>query len=181
MQFFIGKNFCFPENAKTATNSLCYSIVHNDYPELLEGLSDNDKDNPYLWRSLVPQTETPNKPVVMLFREPVDRFISAASMNHGLYDIEDIIKSLQAESGAWHEGHLFKRQSDYISRAKALNLDVAIFKFPHQIDDFLHMVGYDSIPKLNECNSLQKKLLTKSQVDFVNDYYAEDVAFFNQM
>ena len=177
MQYFISKDFCFPENAKTSSNAVCHAILQKDFPEKFAEINEADAaENPFIYRTHVEQTDTPQLPILMLMREPVDRFISAASMNHGLWDVQEIIDSLTSGTGYWAEGHLFQKQSDFVIEGKT-----TIFKFPDQLKEFCAKAGFQfPLPKLNEATG-EKKTLTPEQLAFVQEYYADDINLFGSL
>lgn len=164
MQYFIGKRNCFPTNSKAGKHSICKVLVENDFPEKLDGLEDISEHTYY---TLVEQTDAPKLPVLMLFRDPVERFISGASMNHGLIPIEESLAML---------GHnQFDKQIDYIIEGKTI-----IFKFPEEIGAFCEAAGFPNLPKINEANG-EKKVLTEEQLQIVKNFYADDIAFYETL
>lgn len=177
MQYFIGKNFCFPEIGGNATNASCYAILAADFPELLAEISEEEKtDNPFCYRNRIDQTDAPDKPILMLMREPVDRFISRASMNHGVHDVDEIIESLRTGEGWAAESHVFHRQVDYVIKGST-----TIFKFPEQLQEFCQAAGFDyPLPKINEANG-EKKILTEAQLAFVREYYKADLSLWGSL
>lgn len=160
MQYFVGKNHCFATNSKASKHSICKALVEKDYPEKLEGLEDISEHTYY---TLVPQTDTPELPVLMFVRDPVERFISAASMNHGLIPIEESLAMLGQNQ--------FDKQKDYYIEGKT-----TVFKFPEQIAEFCEAAGFEKLDKLNEANG-EKKVLTEEQLQIVKDFYADDIAW----
>jgi len=164
MEYFIGKTHCFSTNSKTAKHSVCKAILEKDYPEKLEGLELSEGLPPYY--GLVPSTDAPEKPILMLFREPIDRFISAASMNHGLNDIEESLAKLGE--------YPFDKQVDYIIEGQT-----TVFKFPEQLEQFCEAAGFPyPLEKINEATA-GKKELTPEQLATVEQFFADDIAFFN--
>lgn len=169
MQFFEGKDFCFATNSKAGKHSICKAIVEKDYPDKLWGLVDVEELTYY---TLTPQTDTPTKPVLMLVRDPMERFISAASMNHGHIDIEDALAGMGSEP--------YERQVDYVKSAKEAGQEIKLFKFPTHLKAFCKAAGFTGLDILNRATA-EPKILTPEQEDLVRVFYADDIELFNSI
>lgn len=163
MQYFKGKDHCFATNSKVMKQAICYGIVKKDWPEKLEELQDPHFLTYY---TMIEQTDAPEKPVLMLMRDPVERFLSACAMNNTTVD--DAIAVMQ-------EGHpLFDKQSDYVTP------DTTIFRYPDQIKEFCDAAGFAPLPVLNQ-SEYPKPKLTKKQKAAVEAYYADDISLWESL
>lgn len=113
----------------------------------------------------VPQVSKADHPVKMLFREPVERFLSAtAVLNY---------PNLQAAIGDIENGdEHFGKQSDFITG------DTKIFKFPERYEEFCKEI---QIPIYHVGQSYEKFIPTRKQREFLENYYASDYAIWEAL
>ncbi len=173
INYLISKTHCIANNAKCHTNAICRAIINRDFPEIVEEIRTLDSAPELIHRSYVETTEEPHLPVIMLMRDPIDRFISAASMNDAL-ELDDIFADLQ-NGGEWTEDHVMLRQSDYVRPG------IKIFQFPDQARQFCEEAGFKfPLATLNK-NKGEKITLTEEQLAIVKEYYAEDIKLFSSL
>lgn len=165
MQYFITPNNCIALNSKVATNSIAKAIVQTYYPDKVEMcIIESD----YQWRSFIEQTDTPDKPVLMLLRDPIERFVSAVAMLN--LDPAEVIKDIGS-----YEPNYFQPQSLFLDD----HPDAKVFLFPSQIDEFCKAAGFPELPAINEAKN-PKPELTKEQIEFLKEYYATDIKLFKK-
>lgn len=181
INYLITKTHCIANNAKCHTNAICRAIVNRDLPDAaaeIRAIQDEAKmrgeEVPELiHRSYIETTEDPHLPVAILMREPIDRFISAASMNDA-HELEDIFEDLK-NGGEWTEDHVMLRQSDYVRPG------AKIFRFPEDTRAFCQEVGFKLPLATVNKNKGKKIVLTDEQLAIVKEYYAEDIKLFSSL
>lgn len=167
MQYLVTPKHCIALNSKVATNSICMAIVEAYFPERVE-LCIIESD--YQWRSFVEQTDKPELPVLMLVRDPVERFKAVVSMLN--LDAADVIADIKS-----YEPNYFEPQSLFVKDSPKAKL----FAFPSQLKEFCAEAGFKfPLPELNPPKN-KKVELTSDQIAFVKDYYAEDVKLFSKV
>jgi len=208
MFYFILPDCCIAFNAKVASTALAFSIVHKYYPERLvdtlerhrkntEGLSAefiktlpesiqksiyNDKcDSVAFWQSVCLTKPNPNPPILLLVREPVDRFVSAVA--HLQIDPEVTISALESNGkmvfqklprNARNDTHLLPQ---HIYNGP----DTKLYKFPDDLEKLCRDANLDwPLPRVNE-GKYTKPVLTEEQIKRVEAYYAEDMKIWNSM
>lgn len=208
MQYFVLPKCCLAFNAKVASTALACSIVKKYYPDKLQECLDrfnsvasrlppefieklpesiqhtikNDKlDSAAFWQNVCVKVNVPDKPVFLLVREPVDRFISAVA--HLQIDPEKTLTALENNEkmifqvlmrNARNDTHLLP-QHIYNSPFTKL------YKFPNQIEQLCKDADIDyPLPKVNE-GKYTKPILTKDQIKRVKKYYKEDVILFDSI
>ncbi len=160
MQYFIlPDGTCIARIHRAASRAIAKAIAMAFYPDLIPQAPDDN-----IWLSCCPQTEHPKGRIIALIREPVERFISAASMP-GM-NISEIISGLK--DGTLNDPH-FWRQSDYQASK--------IYTFP-KIQAFCKDAGFPELETIADSNP--KPLLAPEQAAFVQNYYATDVSLFKE-
>lgn len=156
--------------------SLAKAIVQKYYPELMAGVNtalplEQRFLDDALWLSLAPQTETPDTPVMLLVRDPIDRFLSAMAMMPHL-NVDDTILELRQYGPLAKDPH-FARQSDF-SASK-------FYQFPDQIEQLCNDAGLPCpLPVINEGVN-EKPQLSDSQRRALEGYYAADIKLFSSV
>ena len=129
-----------PNNSRVASVSVKFAI-HNKF-KLAAGIDGS-----------------PTKPVFMLVREPVSRYISALRKG----PIEP------------NTGNHFGLQSDL-----AVGPQVHLYRFPEELEAFGRDTGLGPIPWMNE-SSAPKPSLSPRETDMVLERYAKDVELFSRL
>lgn len=171
MQFIETENHSIAVIPKALSMSICcaymntfkYDVIAHRLKNSVAPIEDVE------YKIMAEKTETPTKETVALIREPIDRFLSACAMNNT--DVAETIEALKTGEG-WQATHpIFEKQS--------YNYD-KVFKFPAQTDDFCKYVGLPyPLPKLNESKNPKAKL-TKEQIKFLENYYADDIKLYGK-
>lgn len=175
MQYFVTEGYCVGVISKNGTNSFCEAQVRHSKPNAYEELKVADND--FTFRSMVEQTDKPDRPVVLMVRDPIERFISAVSMNNCAISIAEVIKDLQT-GGEWSKHPLYQRQSDFMTDARAHGMPVILFSFPRDIKLFCETLGFEyPLPHRNE-NKGEKAKLAKNIGSFLQEYYSDDITLY---
>ena len=187
MRYFITPKYDVAFNPKVGSSTLARAIVRAFYPEV-EGKiqkaaypAGKNPDNSQ-WQSLCPNTETPERPVILLVRDPALRFRSAMAQFR-LTDVDAAMDSL--ENGTpiplaravrpLHENVHFQRQSALAAGTTKL------YRFPDDLDAAAVEIGLSlPLPIINEATD-EKPALTPEQEERVRSYYAADVALYESI
>jgi hypothetical protein len=182
MFYQITPKYCFAVNPKVGCTSFSRAIVETHYPELFETARQNGvvPDN-YPWILLSPLVTVPDRPVVLLVRNPVDRFISAICqtklpaavaldclLNDGFYHFSNRSKPTRLR-----EDEHFRPQS------RLVTANTTVLLFPDQIQIAANLLQLGALPHLNQ-NLHGKPTLTAAQTSQVNYLYAADLELFQR-
>lgn len=176
-------DYCVAHNPKAACTSFAQAIIKTFYPQINEEI--NNTSTVFFGAKyilLCPRVEVPNKPVVCLIRNPVDRFCSAIKQVD--IDINTAIDCLSNDK-EYHfpiyskpkklreDGH-FREQNKLITDSSHL------FKFPEEIDAMAKFIGITAeMPHLNKSD--KKIVLNDQQAEFVAAYYSKDMEIYKQL
>lgn len=177
--YYITPNYSIAVNADAASNTLARSIIAAFYPEQETKIqraaypSGKGPDS-FLARGLCPTEQKPTKPVVLIVRDPAERFRSALA-RLGLVDVDAAIDELGRydderrplrESDHFHHQHLLAKPSARVFRLE--NLDAAAT-----------LIGLSlPLPVINEAVR-PKPTLTPEQANRVLAHYAIDQAMYD--
>lgn len=183
MRYFITPNYCVPLNAKCGSSSLCRRIIAVYYPETetqLQGAHyppgfDADKIPPHRF---VPDMASPDRPVAMLVREPLERFLSGvAYLNIDLDAAVDSLlngTSVPASRGNRQRSIRVDRNVHFAPQSEMPYGETHLFRFPDHIQDIATLLGLGPVPQLNITAS-QKPPVTEEQRSAILGHYASDV------
>lgn len=100
MYYYITPNYSVALNAKVGSSTMARLIIKQFYPKehkkivyarFPNGISEHQKQ----WHWMCPGSPNPDKPIILMIRNPVDRFITACQqINIQLCDIDKAIDSL---------------------------------------------------------------------------------------
>jgi hypothetical protein len=189
MRYFITPNYCVPLNAKCGSSSLCRRIIATYYPEVEGRLQrahyppglNADKIQPHRF---VPDIETPDRPVAMLVREPLERFLSGvAYLNIDLDDAIDSLLNGTSVPASKRDVQGTVRVNTNVHFAKQSKMpygETHLFRFPDHIPEIAALLGLGAIPELNVTPS-PKPAATEAQRQAILDYYADDVVLYESI
>jgi hypothetical protein len=186
MRYFITPNYFVPLNAKCGSSSLCRRIIVTYYPEIESKLQrahypagfDADKIQPH---NFVPDTSRPDRPVAMLVREPLDRFLSGVAYLN--IDLEAAIDSLfngtptQASRSNRQLTIHVNRNIHFAKQSEMPYGETHLFRFPDHIQDIAALLGIGPVPQLN-ITPKPKPSVTDEQRNAILGYYAADVELY---
>lgn len=164
MQYFVTPSHCIAVNCKVASESICEAIVRNFG-------SHYQRHN--FWREMVDQTDTPDKPCVMLIRHPVERFLSTFAMMRDAGDDSITVDGLLDLLKQNTDDPRLQPQSDFVKDVP----DIKVFAYPWQIDGFCDYVGIDYL-NLNNASKSKKPKLTSLQIEAIKSYYSADLELY---
>ena len=176
-------------NAKCCTSSFIREIVRTYYPDIEQLISTaaypegKSADNTQ-HHNFVTYRVNPDRPVVLLVRDPVERFRSAmAQHNLTAEDVDGVLDELRDET------------TNYVQRLRGPKLaanvhflpqdrfagDVSYFRAPDQIAEAAAALGIAVPGVINESEAGSKPDLTAEQIDRVRSWYADDVALWESL
>lgn len=185
--YFITPNYSVAFNAKAGSATLAREIIRNFYPEIearIQGAhypADKGPDSA-LWHGLVPKEKEPSKPVVVIVREPVDRFKSAVAFMR-LDDVDGVLDSLEGGSDVTgSKGRKFdaKENPHFLKQVSLITPGANVFKL-EEIDSAAELIGM-GLPLIvaNESQN-EKPTLTPEQQSRIVSYYADDIAMYSSL
>lgn len=181
-------NYCVAYNGKAGISSFARAIITKYFPEhepqvkqLLEENIENHHRHLYFF--MVKKVITANKPVVLLVRNPIDRFLSAMNQIH-FEDVDAALNALENKSTLkipvnskplylYQDVH-FRKQISYLSHENYL------FRFPDHILEAAELLELGYIMKLNSSRK-PKIQLSESQLKRVKDFYKKDLQLFDSI
>jgi len=182
-KYFIAGDKLLGFNAKCCTTALCREIIRTYYPDLEEFIQAAsypegvtvDTARHHRW---VPQRINPDRPVVVLLRDPAERFRSAMA-EVGLDDVDAVLAELAAESGDYGRGpagRLLAANVHFLPQTR-FEGDITYYTEP---DEAAAALGVQvPLPTANE--SSQKPTLTPSQEHAVREWYANDQTLWDSL
>jgi hypothetical protein len=203
MQYFVLPHCCIAFNAKVASSALASAIVRKYHPDRLEkALSEYEKkwsqfsdefkaslpesfqrmfrsdmnDSISFWQNLCTITRNPELPVLLLIRNPVDRFLSGAS--YLSQDIDKLLTALEKDDEEYVLESLpikITKNTHFIKQSWLIKGDTRLYSFPEQLQQFCRDAGLEwPLQRVNEGKNI-KPVLTERQIKRIEAYYAEDV------
>ena len=129
----------------------------------------------------VDKLSEPDRPVVVVLRDPVQRFLSAM-VQTGLDDVAAVIDELQTEAGLVesHEGGgLLSEDVHFLPQSRFTG---QLKYFPiSRIADAAAELGVRRPLRLNASDPARRPAITQDQAEAVRNYYAADVALWRQV
>lgn len=182
--YFIAGEKLLAFNAKCCTSALVREIIRTYHPEAEEIISNAsypdgvtvDTAQHHRW---CPSRINPDRPVVVVIRDPVDRFRSAMAQV-GLTDADAVLQEFADEAGNV-TGRYGRKISANIHFLKQTRFDGDVTYYPMtRVDDAAAALGLTTpLPVINE--RPDKPTLTAAQEQAVRDWYAEDVALWESL
>jgi hypothetical protein len=188
LPFFVTPKYNVAINAKVCTSSLARAILETHYPDTADKYrraafpAGKTYEN-VMWQSAVPKTTEPTLPVVLLVREPVDRFLSAMAQ----VQITDVDAALDAlEKGTpilcprpntvqdLRDNEHFVLQSVFLK----VTSEALLYRYPVDLEALAGLLELQyPLPVMNE-TVVEKVMLTEPQNERVLAYYADDANLF---
>lgn len=169
MRYFVAPTHCLAANHRAGTTALAKVVVTTFYPELLAGVNDalpaaERFNDPHVYKALCPTTEEPERQVLVLVREPVERFLSMLSLL-GM-GVGEALADEELMAG------------DHFAPQAAFECDKA-FRFPDQIAEFCAEAGLPGLELVNEGGP--KPEITDAERGLVEARYADDVKLYRSL
>jgi hypothetical protein len=190
MRYFITPNYCVPLNAKCGSSSLCRRIIATYYPDTEQKLQnahypagfDADKIQPH---QFLPETHRPDRPVAMLVREPLDRFLSGVAYLN--IDLDAAIDSLingtatTASKGNGRNRSIRVKNNIHFSPQSEMPYgETHLFRFPDHIQEMADLIGIGSVPHLN-ATPVSKPTPSEEQRAAILAHYSADVSLYESI
>lgn len=176
--YFVAGDRLLGFNAKAGSSSLVREIIRRYYPEHESGLT---FDGNVRHHGCVEKLSEPDRPVVVVLRDPVQRFLSAM-VQTGLDDVAAVMEELQTDAGRVEsregggllsEDVHFLPQSRFTGELKYFPID--------RIGEAAAELGVRRPLRLNASDPSRRPAITQAQADAVRDYYAADVDLWQQV
>lgn len=176
--YFVAGDRLLAFNAKAGSSSLVREIIRRYYPAHETSLSFNHNVRHH---GCVDKLAKPDRPVVVVVRDPVDRFLSAM-VQTGLADVDAVINELTTDAGnvvSIEAGGLLSEDVHFLPQSRFAG---EIRWFPiHRIDDAADELGVRRPLRLNASDPAQRPTITQAHAEAVRDYYAADVELWQQV
>jgi hypothetical protein len=184
--YFITPNYSVVENYKCGSSTLARAIIKEFYPteenSIQKAAYPPDKSpNNVQWHFLCPKEKEPSKQVLIVVRNPVQRFLSALGQ-FNLTDVDEVLYALEnktliafpRKNVKVAENNHFTFQSDKI-------LSSALCYKMSDLNLAAEEIGLTlPLPVINEAGGI-KPQLTQEQTARIEQYYAKDMALYNSI
>jgi hypothetical protein len=192
--FICNENWLLAFNPKCASNSFAYAILKRYYPEFLKKINPQRLATDQLaYHNKVPKRFHPDRPVIQIFRDPVEKFKSSVAFLELLQivTVEEIIEDLINETDkvlkiAKHTNkrimyHRFctpiYKNIHFLIQERFHAKDLHYFRMHDQLEKAAELLDLDfPLKRINPSKTAEKPVLTKSQIDQIQEYYAIDMA-----
>lgn len=182
--YFIAGDKLLAFNAKCCTTALVREIIRTYHPEAEDIISSAsypegvtvETAQHHRW---CPARINPDRPVIVVVRDPVERFRSAMAQV-GLTDADAILQEFVSEAGEV-VGRNGRKISGNIHFLKQTRFEGDITYYPMtKVDDAAAALGLATpLPIMNE--HPDKPVLTAAQEQAVREWYAEDQALWESL
>lgn len=164
--YFDTPNYAIPVNFRGFSSNLCLLIIRSFYPEISKRVDESyDEFREIKWHSVVPQIkhEDLNKPVAMLFMDPVIRYFACCRKEKVSFFNSPL--DLINNSKKWFSFHFWIQSRFLLDSTQPIYL----FKFPEHVNQFCDFVGIDKkyLPIVN------KRPLTRFQLNFLDNHLSD--------
>ena len=182
--YFITPNYSVAVNPKAGSSTLARAIIAAFHPDKEEFIQSKpypglDGVGPHvtLTHWICPQEKEPSKPVVLIVREPVDRFRSALAQTRQT-DVEAALAALEQDGEVQFLSYTGKiRKNVHFSHQHKLLNGGTAFRLEN-LDAAALYIGLSlPLPKINEAKR-PKPALTPEQEQRVLSYYSADAALY---
>lgn len=185
-KYFVAGDKLLGWNAKCCSSGLIREIIRSYYPEIESLITTaaypegKNAENSQHHRH-VPARINPDRPVVVVVRDPVDRFRSAMAQV-GLSDVDAVLEELESEQGSVGVGPLGRLLAGNVHFAPQTRFDGQITYYRvDQIAEAAAALGIDTPQHINEAAEGTKPELTPAQEQAVREWYADDVALWESL
>lgn len=182
--YFIAGEKLLAFNAKCCTSSLVREIIRTYHPEAEEIIANAvypdgitvDTAQHHRW---CPARINPDRPVIVVLRDPVERFRSAMAQT-GLTDADAILQEFADEAGIvrGRDGRKISLNVHFLRQTR-FEGDITYYKMDN-VDAAAAALGLQTpLPHANE--AVEKPTLTADQEAAVRAWYAEDQALWDSL
>jgi len=183
--YFNTPNLHVALNAKCASASVSRALINAFYPDVKSSIENaayptGKGPDSFNWHMMCPGTNKPDRPVVVLVRDVVDRFCSGVAYLN--LDLDAALSSL-----ATGEPIAFRKRSmpvmsniHFAKQSRLLSGQTHLFRMPNHIPEFCQFIGIDQLEPVNRAPS-SKPTLSEEQRSVVLSAYSEDVELFDSI
>jgi len=175
-------NYCVAINPKVGCTSFAKAIINTFYPDIDKEINNTSTifhGPKYIL--LCPKIQIPNKPVVCLVRDPIERFASA--INETGINIDEAVKCLLNDEyyhfPIYSKPKRLREDGHFRQQFKLITNEAHLFKFPEEIEIMANFIGISKIDNLNKSD--RKIELKQKHIDFILDYYYKDFELYKKV
>lgn len=182
MKYFLAGPYAVALNAKSGSSSMCLAIIkrwHSAiYQSLVTGAYPVGKTMYNVpWHGICPSSKTPDTPVVVMVRDPVERFLSGVTYLN--IDLAEAIDSLSnGTMVSTNRGSInVATNIHFWHQHRACRGETHLFRFPQHVAEAQVLLDLEEFPHTN-AGSSAKPTLTPEQRDVVEQHYAIDMGLY---
>jgi len=182
MRYQITPSYCFAVNPKVGCTSFSRAIVETHYPAIYAAeIKQGANPDKYSWAAYCPNLETPDRPVLLLVRHPVDRFISAVQQVSLSVEVAlDCLLNNIPYSFPHRSKPTYLRDDEHFScQSRLVTVGATVLLFPDQLQTAVNLLQLKGLPHLNQARG-PKPTLTAAQISQVAYLYAKDLELFER-
>lgn len=176
--YFVAGDRLLGFNAKAGSSSLVREIIRAYYPSHENTLRFGRSVRHH---GCVEKLSRPDRLVVVVVREPVERFLSAM-VQTGLADVGAVLNELTTDAGkveSCEAGGLLSEDVHFLPQSRFAG---EIKWFPiHRIGDAADELGVRRPLRLNASDPEKRPSITNAQAQEVRDFYCKDVALWEKV
>lgn len=173
--YFLTPQYNIAVNLKVGTSSIGRAVINRFFPHIEAEiakikLQPRQTVDSIRVKSLCPTTENPQHRIVLLVRDPIERFRSSMAHARGL-TVDRVLDDLEA--GIMVDPHFEKQSKFNVGQVQS-------FKFPDDLELFAKTVGLQyPLPVVGR--SVDKPMLSDDQIYRVSEFYKEDFSLFSSI
>lgn len=182
--YFVTPNYSVALNPKVASTTLARAIIAAFYPELEAKIQANNfpralRTRPAaVFHSLCPQEVQPTRPILLVVRDPVDRFRSAMAQL-SLTDVESVLIALETNAN-WQLKAPQKLTADphFLRQHRLAGFGARVFRLEN-LDAAAELIGL-SLPllRINDARR-EKPVVSEPQAARILALYPRDKALYD--
>jgi hypothetical protein len=184
--YFITPNYSVAMNLKCASSTLARSIIQKFHPNdefSIQNAAYPNGKNPddIQWHFLCPKEKDPSKEVLLVVRNPANRFISAMSQ-FDLSNVDEVLYALENKTSIMMKKRQLKvsENNHFTNQINKIITEALCYKM-EDLNLAATEIGLDlPLPTINESSGPRPEL-TEEQTQRVLNYYAEDLALYNSI
>lgn len=182
-RYFIAGDKLLAFNPKCGSSALCREIIRSHYPDIEKTLAEahypeGKGPDTLQTHRFVPARVNPDRPVVQVVREPVDRFRSAMSQTR-MTDVDLVLRELRSEETVFGGVGVIAANVHFLPQSRFTG-DITYYRFSDQLDEAAADLGLRTpLPRIHV--SAEKPDLTPAQEQSVREWYAADVALWESL
>ena len=175
-KYLVTPNYLIADIGKVGSSSLYREVINAYYPDAPEPkLGRENKPNDGN-RGFVERTEIIDRPVIVLVRDPVERFRSAMAQS----GIKQVAPFMRCLSEGNDRGKRLLHSFHFMPVVKYLEgvEDARLFRFPEDLDKATELAGLTTpLPAVNDASNNQEKVVfSEDQLEIIRKVYADDIA-----